>query len=222
MTRPTPFDYDISVTADKLRRARRRGMTGEVAARARPCDHPGCDGKGLYRAPRAPNELDRFWWFCLEHVREYNRSWNFFRELSEEEFARLVESDRLWGRPTWRLGAAQGRPGAAPGWAHAEGAAWRRLGFDDPLELLGDRATRGGDPEATRPPRRRLPPSERRALDILGANDQMTRGEIRALYKSLVKQLHPDQNGGGRGEEERLRAVLWAWEQLKASRSIRD
>ena len=69
---------------------------------------------------------------------------------------------------------------------------------------------------------RKLPPTERRALDILEAKDTWTRTEIRKQYKSLVKDLHPDMNGGDRSDEDRLQEVVWAWDQIKESRSFRD
>ncbi|RMF37515.1 MAG: molecular chaperone DnaJ [Alphaproteobacteria bacterium] len=212
MRRNWPLDYDISVTADKRRRAARRAMSGAVDSSTRQCDHPGCERKGNYRAPRAPEELNRFYWFCLEHVREYNRGWNFFRDFSTEELEAQLESDRLWGRRTRRFG--KGGIGFDPADPHADGLAWRRLGMEDPLDFMGV--------ETPRRPRRALPASERRALDILGATDCQTRAEIRVLYKTLVKQLHPDLNGGHRGDEDRLREVLWAWEQIRGSRSFRD
>jgi hypothetical protein len=34
--------------------------------------------------------------------------------------------------------------------------------------------------------------------------------------------LHPDLNGGNRADEERLQEVVWAWDQVKESRSFRD
>ena len=61
-----------------------------------------------------------------------------------------------------------------------------------------------------------------RALDILEARDNWTRPEIRKQYKSLVKDLHPDMNGGNRDDEERLQEVVWAWDQIKESRNFRD
>ena len=36
------------------------------------------------------------------------------------------------------------------------------------------------------------------------------------MYKALVKDLHPDMNGGRRDDEARLSEVVWAWEQIKA------
>ena len=85
MPQRSPLDYDVSVSADKRRRQRRRGMGGGFESSARVCEIEGCEGAGLYRAPVSPERLNEFHWFCLDHVREYNRSWNFFEGRSEEE-----------------------------------------------------------------------------------------------------------------------------------------
>ena len=69
---------------------------------------------------------------------------------------------------------------------------------------------------------RKLPSTERKALEILDARDTWTRAEIRKQYKSLVKDLHPDMNGGNRDDEARLQEVVWAWEQIRESRYFRD
>ena len=91
------------------------------------------------------------------------------------------------------------------------------------MELLGDKATLNPGADRARPrPQRRLPPTERRALEILDAQDGQSKAEIRQQYKALVKDLHPDMNGGRRDDEARLAEVVWAWEQIKASRSFRD
>jgi len=209
MTARSPFDFDISVSADKKRRSRgRRGMSGAIETSNRACEYPGCNSPGKYRAPRSPDHLDQFVWFCLDHVREYNLKWNFFSGQTEEDFARQMDSDRVWERPT--------KPFANRG----EQRAWQRLGVNDPHEILGEKGTRNA-PEPTRISRK-LPSTERRALEILDARDTMSRGEIRKQYKSLVKDLHPDMNGGNRADEERLQQVVWAWEQIKESRYFSD
>ena len=84
----------------------------------------------------------------------------------------------------------------------------------------GDAAIPARAPAAR--PQRRLPPTERRALEILDAQDSQSKAEIRQQYKALVKDLHPDMNGGRRDDEARLAEVVWAWEQIRASRSFRD
>lgn len=215
----SPLEYDVSVTADKARRARRRGMSGAVGSGERLCEHPQCDQPGVYRAPRGPGDLQRFRWFCLDHVRDYNARWNFFETCDEAAFETYLAGQRVWERPTWRLGKPP--PGAAG--AHADGRAWERFGFSDPFEVLGDNATLNPGRTADQPRRRpSLPKNVRSALEILGAAETETRGEIRRRYRALVKDLHPDMNGGDRSEEGRLRRVLWAWGQVRAARAIPD
>jgi len=41
-------------------------------------------------------------------------------------------------------------------------------------------------------------------------------------YKSLIKELHPDLNGGDRSQEEFLQKVVWAWDQVKNSSNFKD
>lgn len=205
-----PFEFDLRVSADKKRRNRgRRGMSGAFETSTRQCDHPGCAEAGQYRAPKSPERLNEYFWFCKDHVREYNLKWNFFSGQTEEEFQRFINSDRVWGRET--------KPFSERG---EEGLAWARLGVNDPLEILGDKATQNPGRGPTQS--RRLPPTERRALEILEARDNWTRAEIRKQYKSLVKDLHPDMNAGNRADEDRLQEVVWAWDQIKDSRNFRD
>jgi len=118
-----------------------------------------------------------------------------------------MNSERVWNRSTAPFGSRESR-------------AWHRLGIEDPHEILGDKATQnpGANGAASATGTRRLPPKERKALEILGARDTWTRPDIRKQYKSLVKDLHPDMNGGNRADEDRLQEVVWAWAQIKDSR----
>ncbi|MEM1346228.1 MAG: molecular chaperone DnaJ, partial [Pseudomonadota bacterium] len=103
MTQRSPFDFDVSVSAAKRARARGRGrgMSGAVEHSTRQCDWPGCTACGQYRAPVSPERLNEYHWFCLEHVRQYNRSWNYFAEFSDEEFDAWTRDANAWERPTW-------------------------------------------------------------------------------------------------------------------------
>ena len=209
MTKDDPFGFDLRVSSDKKKRSRgRRGMSGAFETSKRNCEHPGCEEAGQYRAPKSPDTLDDFYWFCKDHVREYNLKWNFFNGATEEEMEAQIDKDRVWERATKPLSQSKD-----------EAKAWARLGVDDPHQVLGDNATRNPGRRVTG---RRLPPTERKALEILEAKDSMTKAEIRKQYKSLIKVLHPDMNGGDRSDEERLQEVVWAWDQIKESRSFSD
>jgi len=215
----SPFNFDISVSADKKRRAKtRRGMSGAFETSVRVCEHAGCEDAGKYRAPKHPDNLEEFYWFCLTHVREYNLKWNFFENHTEAELEKQFAADRVWDRPTKPFGK---KAEAGQQAAEAEAKAWARLGIDDPMDVLGENATRNPGSGRGQVSARRLPPTERRALDILDAKDHWTKQEIRKQYKSLVKDLHPDLNGGNRADEDRLQEVVWAWEQIKESRSFK-
>ena len=211
MSNRPPFEFDLRVSSDKARRktGRRGSMSGAFETSQRICDYPECKEKGVHRAPKSPDHLDEFFWFCRDHVREYNLKWNYFGNVGDEEFQKLLEKDRLWERET--------RPFSKKD----DGRSWQRLGIDDPMQLLGEKATQNpGKAAATAT--RKLPSTERKALEILEARDTWTRPEIRKQYKALVKDLHPDMNGGNRADEDRLQEVVWAWEQIKDSRYFRD
>lgn len=211
MSKANPFDFDMRVSSDKKRRTRgKRGMSGAFETSTRQCEHPGCTEAGQYRAPRSPDHLDEYRWFCKDHVREYNLKWNFFTGQTEEEFEEMLEKDRVWGRATKPFGEGK------------EQRAWHRLGVEDPMEILGDNATKNPGKVNPAGATRKLPPTERKALEILEARDTWTRLEIRKQYKSLVKDLHPDMNAGNRQDEDRLQEVVWAWDQIKDSRNFRD
>ena len=207
MKKDDPFGFDISVSTDKKKRSRtKRGMSGAFETSQRACEHAGCEEVGQYRAPKSPDILDDYYWFCKDHVREYNLKWNFFNGSTEEEFEAQMEKDRVWDRPTKPFKPSE------------EQRAWARLGVDDPHQVLGANATQNPGKGITGS--RKLPPTERRAIDILEAKDFWTKAEIRKQYKSLVKDLHPDMNGGNRQDEDRLQEVVWAWDQIKESRNF--
>lgn len=73
-------------------RWRSYGDTSRAATAQRTCDHAGCQLPGLCPAPKAPDRPER-WWFCEAHAAEYNRGWNYFDALSDEEAAACQAAD---------------------------------------------------------------------------------------------------------------------------------
>ncbi|TNE67168.1 MAG: J domain-containing protein [Alphaproteobacteria bacterium] len=53
----------------------------------RMCDYTGCSERGDHPAPKSPGTRER-WYFCRPHAAEYNRNWDFFAGMSEEEAKR--------------------------------------------------------------------------------------------------------------------------------------
>jgi hypothetical protein len=54
------------------------------AQKVRLCDRHGCENAGECPAPKSPNSPER-WYFCQEHAAEYNKGWDYFAGLDEEE-----------------------------------------------------------------------------------------------------------------------------------------
>ena len=207
MTKSDPFGFDMSVSASKKKNPRgRRGMSGASETSTRICDHEGCEEPGKFRAPKAPDVLDDYFWFCQQHVREYNLKWNFFDGTTEAELNAQRSKDKVWERETKPLGDPEAR-------------AWARLGIEDPHQVLGANGTKNKGRQVSG---RKLPPTERKAIEILEAKDDWTKAEVRKAYKKLIKVLHPDMNGGDRSQEEQLQEVVWAWDQIKVSRNFKE
>ncbi|HEY4115098.1 MAG TPA: J domain-containing protein [Rhizomicrobium sp.] len=166
----------------------------------RNCARPECAKQGTHQVPKSRDNLNEHLWFCLEHARAHNESWDYFRGMSEDDIEAFREAAITGHRPTWPLGKRSARPRDGQ-WAH------------DSYAVFGDAAEK----PRPRPPERRLSEVQSRALDVLNLEATATLHEIKARYKELVKRFHPDANGGDRGAEERLKQVIKAYGVLRAS-----
>ena len=68
------------------------------------CDNPGCMATGDYRAPKSRDHMNDYYWFCLDHVREYNRNWDYFAGLPEGAIEDYIRNAAVWERPSWPMG----------------------------------------------------------------------------------------------------------------------
>jgi hypothetical protein len=174
------------------------------------CEWPGCESRGAHRAPKGRNQAREYWHFCLNHVREYNQSYNFFSGMNAEAVARY-QKDALTGhRPTWKMGANPGRSGKGPSGADFDGAF-------DPFSVFSELNGRGRWRQGTgaKTETRKVFNAERKALQVMGLGPGATLQEVKVKYKALVKQHHPDANGGDRSTEDRLIEIIKAYNYLK-------
>ncbi len=176
------------------------------------CEWPGCKEPGTHRAPKGRAKANEYWQLCLGHVREYNSSYNFFAGMSDEAVARYQKDDLTGHRPTWKLGSIGGKPAARRGRTEFRGTDWVT---NDPFSLFGETSRAGH--ARTAPEARKVLNAQRRALDALGFEGDASRADIKSRFKKLVKQHHPDANGGDRGSEDRLREIIQAYNYLKTA-----
>lgn len=179
------------------------------------CQWPGCAAEGSHKAPKGRHQEGQYWHYCLDHVRDYNQSYNYFAGMSDDAVY-AYQKDALTGhRPTWKMGAKGGHPGGGHPGGHPGGAG--RDGTDGMRDPFGFTAEMGGAFRADRPEPdgRIVRTTERRALEVMGLEMSAGAAEIKARYKELVKLHHPDANGGDRSSEDRLRSVIQAYNNLK-------
>ncbi len=187
---------------------RRQTVDPVFAARSEPplrlCDHPGCAAGGDFRAPKSRIELDRYYWFCLEHVRAYNVAWNYYVGMSDTEIEAEIRRDTVWQRPSWKLGERHG-PGPRVrdpfGFYAGNGPEHGRRHSDRQANDAAARAASACD----------------QALAVFEIEPPFTPVRLKARYKVLVKQHHPDAHGGDKAAEEKLKIINQAYATLKAS-----
>ncbi len=161
------------------------------------CEHPGCSEPGGYRAPKSRLILNEYRWFCLDHVREYNAAWDFYKGMTPGQIEAQMRADTGWQRPTWPLGRL--------GQKFLDEDALR-----DPLEALA--APRARTAERVRA----VTPSElREPLHTLGLEWPVSLDAVKSRYKELAKRHHPDANGGDRAAEERLKTINLAYAAIR-------
>lgn len=159
----------------------------------RVCDYPGCKESGEFRAPK-DRRLADYYWFCLEHVRAYNKSWNYYAGMTEPEIEDGIKRATIWERPSWPLG---GTPSGL----------YRHEKIRDTFGLFEEAADNDPDLRSRKPKTR----EEDAALEVMGLTWPLTAGELKARYKELVKRYHPDKNNGDKSSEERFKIVSEAY-----------
>lgn len=170
------------------------------------CDWPDCPRPGRHKAPMGRGHEGKFYNYCTEHVQEYNKSYNYFQGMKDDEMQEFQKNARLGERPTWKLGQ-NATPNASA--VRRRGAQLR----DDPFGLAAKAAKAPG----RHPSGRALRSTELKALQTLNLDDTATPEQVKSQYKTLVKRLHPDANGGSRANEDTLKAVIQAYDHLRSS-----
>lgn len=191
-----------------------RSRKEEKIAAGPQCQWEGCEETGTHKAPAGGAREGLYLHFCINHVREYNKNFNAFAGLSDEEIAKFQKNAAVGDRPTWTTTKNTTSRQTASQFARVRsGTAAYHNKIRDPLNLFEQTKARAEAATPTRRPR----PLESKAFVTLGIAANSTSDAIKSRYKELVKQHHPDANGGDRGSEERFREVVQAYQLLKTA-----
>jgi hypothetical protein len=197
----SPIFDSIRVKPDKDRRVR---------TDAPRCEWAGCESAATHRAPKGKGQENDYHRFCLDHVREFNHAYNFFKDMSADAVASYQKDSLTGHRPTWKLGAMGGVGRKAK-------EARDQVSGDnmrDPFGVFSRARTYRPPEEKSRPT---VHNAARKALNELSLEVHATKAEIKTRFKELVKRHHPDANGGDRGSEDKLREIIVAYNYLKSA-----
>ena len=159
------------------------------------CDNLNCNEKGEFKAPKSRVLLNEYYYFCLEHIKEYNKSWDFYKGLSVNQIENSMREDIIWNRPSWPL---KGSPYNVMEQVHNF--------FINDIENL-EFNKKNNNFFKNKIADRNITQEENKALEKLQLNLPLTLEKIKKNYKKLVKIFHPDVNGNNKKAEENFKEI---------------
>ncbi len=171
----------------------RKYFAPQTEDKERRCDHPGCKKAGEYRAPK-DRKLKEYYWFCLEHVQEYNAKWNYYEGISteapEEEPKKRMHFKGFKSRIKYNFG----------------------YNIKDDFGFFGEYATDFAAMDEVY-----YNEEERRFLQIMELKpSEVSVESLKKQYKKLVKKYHPDVNQDDKTAEEKFKQLTIAYKALLA------
>ncbi len=151
------------------------------------CDYPGCHKAGEYRAPK-DRTLKEYYWFCLEHVQEYNSKWNYYGyDFSAADKEDTSGRFRFSSRVKYNFG----------------------FDFNRGYNVFDDFVF------SEKHPHIQLTPSEHEALKIMEIEvEDLDVSILKKAYKKAVKKYHPDINSDNKEAEEKFKIISTSYKTI--------
>ncbi len=162
------------------------------------CDWENCKEIGKYRAPLEKDNSKKFRLLCLEHVREFNKKWNYFENMSQDEIEYFIKSDVTWHKLTKSFSSSD----------NFFNILWNNA-LEDKLNIFGSSDFKNFKNS-------KISKAEKDAFDIMELNYDAKMDEIQKRFKLLVKKFHPDKNQGSKKYEDKLKKITLAYSELRA------
>lgn len=195
---------------DSIRVSGKRDSSVKKEDHGGPCQWKGCDKPGRHKAPMGRGREGEYYHFCVDHVRQYNQTYNYFDGMNDAQVDEFRKDAMTGHRPTWKVGANAWAHGTRDPERNAEAAANVRAASS--RQSAPKRSSRAQTAPGYR---RELKPLERKSMRVLELPETASKDDIKTRFKALVKLHHPDANGGDSRSEEKLREIIQAYNYLK-------
>ena len=161
------------------------------------CDWKNCKELGTYKAPIDKDNSKKFRLFSLENKKIFNKNWNYFENMNDDQIEFFIKSDLTWHKSTKKFGSSE----------NFFNILWNNA-LEDKLNIFKSTNYKEFKKE-------KISNTDKDALQIMGLNDDVKWEQIHLKFKELVKKYHPDKNHGNKKFEEKLKKITLAYSQLK-------
>ena len=163
------------------------------------CDWKNCSKIGSYKAPMEKDNSKVYRWLCLDHIKEFNKSWDYFNGMTENQIFEFIKSDMTWHKPTQSFGSPDNFFKIL--WKDVlskdKNFIRNKLNMEDNVKL------------------KNFNNKDIAAFKILELEIGVIWPKIQNKFKTLVKKFHPDMNAGNKKFENKLKIITLAYTQLK-------
>ena len=163
------------------------------------CEWYKCKNKGKYKAPIEKDNSKRFKWLCKEHIATFNKQWDYFANMTQNEIENFLKSDATWHRPTQKFGSLDNFFSML--WSNA---------LDDKFKIFYEKENSNANIRSN------LSTKDREAFKTMGLKLSDNWVTIQKQFKSLVKKFHPDKNPGNKMFEDHLKKITMAYSHLRS------
>ena len=131
------------------------------------CSNPECNESGVYPAPKSRENLREYVYYCINCIKDFNKSWNYFAGLNEKELEIEIRKSVTWDRPSWKFGT-------------------KNLNHDF------EKAFRAFNGQKKSVKEKIVDKELESCFKDLGLDSNSNLHEVKSKYKILAKKWHPD------------------------------
>jgi len=162
------------------------------------CEWDSCKESGKFKAPLEKDNSKNYRWLCEEHIKLFNKNWNYFDGMNQDEIEDFLKSDLTWHRPTQKFSSAD----------NFFNILWNNA-LSDKFNFFKQEKI------SNNLKNKKLTEKDRDAFRIMGLNFDAKWPVIQKKFKMLVKKFHPDRNSGNKEFEDKLKKITLAYSHLK-------
>ena len=162
------------------------------------CNWDKCTNEGEYKAPVERDNSKKYRLLCLNHIKEFNKNWNYFSGMNDEQIYNFLKSDITWHKQTQSFSSSDNFFSVL--WNSALKDEFDKTKLKSQFNNMNQFQFNHNDIKA---------------FSILGVSIGLDWTKIKEKFKKLVKKFHPDMNSGNKKYEEKLKIITLAYTQLK-------